>query len=315
VTQSTDRQPDTDNLSVSPSRELARLMRIATYIAVSVASVLVIAKFYAWLTTDSVSLLSTLIDSMLDVAASGINLLAVRHALEPADKDHRFGHGKAESLAGLAQSAFITGSAVFLFIEAGNRLFKPRAIEHTDTGYLVMGLSIVLTVLLVGFQRYVIRRTKSAAIRADSLHYQMDVLVNIGVIISLLLVSRMGWQWADPAIAVLIAIYIVYGAWQIAQDAWDVLMDRELSDEDRQQIRALALKHSDVHGVHDMRTRSSGSRIFIQLHLELDGAMVLLKSHEIADAVERDIMAAFPNAEVIVHQDPEGIEEDIPVFR
>ena len=300
---------------MSPSHELARLMRIATYVAVSVASILVMAKFYAWMTTESLSLLSTLIDSMLDIAASGINLLAVRHALEPADSEHRFGHGKAESLAGLAQSAFITGSAVFLFIEAGNRFLMPRDIEHTDIGYLVMGFSIILTVLLVSFQRYVIKRTKSAAIRADSMHYHMDVLVNIGVVISLLLVSKMGWQWADPAVAVLIAIYIVYGAWQIAQDALDVLMDRELSDEDRQKIRTLALKHSDVHGVHDMRTRSSGLRVFIQLHLELDGSMPLLKSHEIADAVERDIMGAFPNAEVIVHQDPEGIEEDTPVFR
>lgn len=290
-------------------------MRLATYAAVSVASILVAAKFYAWMTTESVSLLSTLIDSLLDVAASGINLLAVRHALEPADREHRFGHGKAESLAGLAQSAFITGSALFLFIEAVNRLFKPQDIERTDIGYWVMGLSILLTLMLVGFQRYVIKQTRSTAISADSLHYKMDILVNIGVIVSLLLVSRMGWQWADPAIAVLIAFYIVHGAWEIAVDSLDVLMDRELSDEDRQVIRELALKHEEVHGVHDMRTRSSGQQIFIQLHLELDGDLPLLRAHEIADTVEADIMSSFPNAEVIIHQDPEGIEEDIPVFR
>lgn len=310
-----DTQADTYNLTSAPSPESARLMRVATYAAVSVASILVVAKLAAWMATGSVSLLSTLIDSLLDVAASAVNLLAVRHALEPADREHRFGHGKAESLAGLAQSAFITGSAVFLFIEAGNRLYNPRDIENTDIGYMVMGLSIVLTLILVGFQRYVVKRTQSAAIGADSLHYQMDVLVNVGVIISLLLVSRMGWQWADPAIAVLIAIYIVRGAWEIAQDALDVLMDRELSDEDRQQIRALALKHDDVQGVHDMRTRSSGQQIFIQLHLELDGEMPLMRAHDIADAVEADILLAFPNAEVIIHQDPEGIEEHIPVFR
>ena len=315
VTQSTNTPSDADKLASAPTPESARLMRMATYAAVSVASILVVAKLGAWMATESVSLLSTLIDSLLDVMASAVNLLAVRHALEPADREHRFGHGKAESLAGLAQSAFITGSAVFLFIEASDRLFKPRAIENTDIGYLVMGLSIALTLVLVGFQRYVIKRTQSTAIKADSMHYQMDVLVKVGVIISLLLVSRMGWQWADPAIAVLIAIYIIYGAWEIAQEALDVLMDRELSDEDRQQIRALALKHDEVQGVHDMRTRSSGQQIFIQLHLELDGEMTLNRTHEIADAVEADILASFPRAEVIIHQDPEGVEEDIAVFR
>lgn len=293
----------------------ARLMRLATYAAVSVASILVISKLVAWMMTESVSLLSTLIDSLLDVAASAVNLYAVRHALEPADREHRFGHGKAESLAGLAQSAFITGSAVFLFIEASDRLFKPRDIQNTDVGFMVMALSIALTLILVGFQRYVIKRTQSVAISADTLHYQMDILVNIGVVISLLAVSRLGWQWADPAIAVLIAIYIVRGAWEIAQDALDVLMDRELSDEDRMAIRDIALEHDDVRGVHDMRTRSSGQQIFIQLHLELDPEMTLTRSHEIADAVEADIMTAFPNAEVLIHQDPEGIEEHIPVFR
>ncbi len=315
MTQTTDSQPTSNTITEAPSQHSARLMRLATYAAVSVASVLVAAKFYAWMVTESVSLLSTLIDSLLDVAASAINLLAVRHALEPADKEHRFGHGKAESLAGLAQSAFITGSALFLFIEAGERLFKPKGIQHTDLGYWVMGLSIILTLLLVGFQRYVVSKTQSTAISADSLHYKMDILVNIGVIISLFLVSRMGWQWADPAIAVLIALYIVHGAWEIANDSLDVLMDRELNDDDRRAIRELALKHEDVHGVHDMRTRSSGQQIFIQLHLELDGDLPLLRAHEIADAVEADIMTAFPNAEVIIHQDPEGIEEDIPVFR
>lgn len=298
-----------------PSPESARLMRLATYAAVSVATVLVCSKFAAWLMTESVSLLSTLIDSLLDVAASAVNLLAVRHALEPADREHRFGHGKAESLAGLAQSAFITGSAVFLFIEAGERFFKPRDIQNLDVGFMVMGLSIVLTLVLVGFQRYVIARTKSVAISADTLHYQMDILVNIGVVISLLAVSRMGWQWADPAIAVLIAVYIIRGAWEIAQESLDVLMDRELSNDDRRAIRDIALKHDDVRGVHDMRTRSSGQQIFIQLHLELDPEMTLTRSHEIADAVELDIMKAFPNSEVLIHQDPEGVEEHIPVFR
>jgi ferrous-iron efflux pump FieF len=293
----------------------ARLMRLATYASVSVAVVLICAKLVAWYATDSVSVFSTLIDSLLDGAASMVSLLAVRHALEPADKEHRFGHGKAESLAGLAQSAFICGSAVFLLMEAGERLLHPRDIANLDIGFLVMGISIVLTGVLVSFQRYVVARTGSVAIAADSLHYKMDVLVNFGVIGSLAIVSQLGWLWADPVIAVVIAGYIIHGAWSIASASLQVLMDQELPDDERLKIRDIALAHSDVHGIHDLRTRSSGLSIFIQLHLELDGDMTLMRAHEIADEVEDSIMVAYPNAEVITHQDPEGIDEPVPVFR
>lgn len=292
-----------------PSPAHARLMRLATYAAVGVAGVLILAKFVAWFMTDSVSLLSTLIDSLLDVLASLVNLVAVRHALEPADREHRFGHGKAESLAGLAQSAFISGSAVFLFIEAGQRFLRPKAIEHTEIGLVVMVLSIVLTLILVGFQQYVVRRTSSVAIRADSLHYRMDVLVNLGVIASLVLVAQLGWMWIDPLVAVIIAGYIVHGAWEIFSEAFHILMDRELPDEDRARIREIAQSHEKVLGVHDLRTRSSGQHIFIQLHLEMDGQMSLLRAHETADEVMVKIREAFPNADILIHEDPAGVEE------
>jgi len=295
--------------------ESARLMRIATVASVSVASVLVATKFGAWLLTDSVSLLSTMIDSLLDAAASMINLIAVKHALEPADREHRFGHGKAESLAGLAQAAFIAGSAVFLVLQAGERLFNPQAIARTELGYAVMVFSIVLTVLLVGFQRYVVRRTGSIAIGADSLHYQMDVLVNLGVIGSLAVVANFGLLWVDPFVAIVIAGYILHGAWHLGHDALQVLMDRELPDDERLRIREIALAHPEVSNLHDLRTRTSGLQMFVQMHLEMNGDISLYRAHEIADEVEASIMEAFPNAEVIVHQDPEGIEEDIPVFR
>ena len=293
----------------------ARLIKLATYASVSVAVVLIVAKLGAWLATDSLSILSTLIDSLLDAAASLINLFAVRHALEPADREHRFGHGKAESLAGLAQSAFICGSALFLLIEAADHFVRPREIANVDIGFVVMGVSIVLTIILVGFQRYVVQRTKSVAISADSLHYKMDILVNVGVVISLAMVMYMGWLWADPVIAIIIAGYIVYGAWSIANASLQILMDHELPDEDRAKIRAISIAHPDVAGIHDLRTRSSGLNVFIQVHLELDGDMTLVRAHEIADEVEESIMAAFPNAEVITHQDPEGIDESVAVFR
>ncbi len=297
-----------------PSDQAGRLMRLATYASVTVAVVLVVSKFAAWLLTDAVSLLSTLIDSFLDAGASLLNLLAVRHALEPADKEHRFGHGKAEPLAGLAQAAFICGSAVFLVIEAGERLFNPRTIENTDVGYAVMVLAIVLTLVLVAFQRYVVGKTGSIAITADSAHYQMDVLVNAGVIVSLWLVSSFGWTLADPLIALIIAGYIFWGARRIGLIAYDMLMDRELEDDERQKILDIALSHPEVKGLHDLRTRSSGNRVFIQMHLEMDGDISLLEAHTISDAVEASVMDAFPNAEVLIHEDPEGLEEKKVVF-
>ena len=291
------------------------LMRIAAIASVSVALVLIATKFAAWILTDSVSLLSTLIDSFLDAAASILNLIAVHHALQPADREHRFGHGKAEPLASLAQSAFICGSAVFLLIEAGERIAHPRDITNTDIGYAVMVFSIILTVILVGFQRYVVKKSGSVAIDADSLHYQTDVLINLGVMVSLFLSSSLGWQYADPLIAVLIAVYIVKGAWGIGNKALAILMDRELEDDDRQKIRDIVMAHSEVKGLHDLRTRSSGMNSFIQFHLELDGEMKLRDAHEISEQVELELMDAFPNAEVIIHEDPEGVEEARATFR
>ncbi len=298
----------------SEQPDMHRLMRWATYASVAVAGVLIIAKFYAWVVTDSVSLLSTLVDSMLDAAVSLINLFAVRHALQPADREHRFGHGKAEPLAGLAQSAFITGSAVFLLIEAFERLAKPRPIEATEAGYIVMVLSIILTIGLVAFQRYVVKKTGSLAIGADSLHYQTDVLVNASVILSLYLVSQFDLPFVDPLFAIAIAVYIIRTAWQIGSDAVQVLMDRELPDEDRKKIRDIVMAQQGVLGMHDLRTRTSGIQEFIQLHLELDGELKLKDAHVIADRVELAVGNAFPNAEVIVHEDPEGVDEDRATF-
>ena len=169
------------SVEVNGSQESARLMRLATYASVSVASVLIVAKVIAWVMTDSMSLLSTLVDSFLDVLASLVNLYAVKHALEPADAEHRFGHGKAEPLAGLAQAAFIGGSSVFLLLQATERMINPRPIANLETGIGVMGFAIVLTLALVIFQRYVVKKTGSVAISADSLHYQSDLLVNVGV--------------------------------------------------------------------------------------------------------------------------------------
>jgi len=297
------------SLEPAPSLSAGRLMRLATYASVATAAVLIGIKLIAWLYTDSVSLLSTLVDSVLDVFASMINLLAVRHALTPADREHRFGHGKAEPLAALGQSAFISGSALFIVFEAGHRLFTPVALGNTGFGIGVLVFSIVATFVLTRFQAYVVRKTGSLAIQADSLHYVGDLLVNGSVIVALLLVSHLGWIWADAVFGLGIAAYILVNAWRIARGAYDMLMDRELPDEDREQIKEIIKAHPEVIGLHDLRTRASGRDTFIQIHLEFDGDMTLLQSHKIVDEVEARLREAFPGAEVIIHQDPYGIAE------
>ncbi len=292
----------------------ARLMRAATYASVSVALVLIAAKFWAWAVTDSVSLLSTLIDSLLDALASLVNLIAVRHALQPADEQHRFGYGKAESLAGLAQAAFISGSGLFLVLEASERLIYPRAIENSQIGLMVMGISIVATLGLVVFQKFVISRTSSVAIAADSLHYQMDFLVNFGVALSIILTARFNFTLADPIFAAAIAAYILWGAWKIGGVSMSHLMDKELPEEDRIRVQEIALAHSGVLGLHDLRTRASGVNRFIQLHLEMDGGITLYEAHDLAEKVMYKIEEAFPNTEVLIHQDPQGIKERVVAF-
>jgi ferrous-iron efflux pump FieF len=239
----------------------------------------------------------------------------VRHALMPADREHRFGHGKAEALAGLIQSGFIGASAVWLLISAAQRIAAPQPVQAETLGIAVMLGSIVLTLLLVIFQRSVIKRTGSMAIGADRLHYQSDLITNLGVILAILLATRFDLPLADPIIAALIGLYILKSAADIGLDAYNVLMDRELSTEDRERIKEIVRAHPQVRDLHDLRTRSSGITTFIQLHMELDPEMKLKESHRIADAVEADIRQAFPNAEIIVHQDPEGVAEARATFQ
>lgn len=290
--------------------EAARLLKLATGASVATACLLIVVKLVAFVLTDSVSILSTLIDSMLDAAASLVTLIAVRHALVPADREHRFGHGKAEPLAAMGQAAFIAGSAVFLVIEAGQRFFSPRPIANNEIGIAVMVFSILATLALVALQRHVIRRTGSLAISADQLHYTGDVLVNGAVIIALILTAEFNWHFIDPIFGICIAAYILYNAWQIASGALDMLMDKELPEEERSRIGAVILGHEGVLGMHDLRTRASGPQIFIQCHIELAAGLSLLQAHDIADNVEDELRQTFPGAEVIVHQDPyEGGEE------
>ncbi len=282
----------------------ALLMRRATVASVAVAFTLICIKFIAYILTGSVALLSSLIDSVLDSLASVLNLIAVRHSLSPADKEHRFGHGKAEPLAGLGQAAFIMGSSLFLIFEAINRFVNPRAILHADIGIAVMLISLVTTIVLVIYQRHVVKQTGSLAIQADSIHYFSDIALNIGVILALFLSTYWNWSLADPLIAMGIAIYIVFSAWRIVKQSLDQLMDRELSDEDRDKIKTIVNEHTGVVSLHELRTRASGKDIFIQTHLDMDARMSLIEAHRVSEEVEEKLQAAFPNADILIHQDP-----------
>lgn len=281
----------------------ARLLRLATTASVATAFVLILAKLIAWGLSGAVSIMASLVDSMMDALASIINLIAVRFSLIPADDEHRFGHGKAESLAALGQATFIAGSAAFLVLHAIERLLHPQPLERVGLGIAVIVFATVVTLLLLALQRYVIRETRSTAIRADSLHYTTDVLVNISVIAALLL-SGLGWTRIDSIFGILIAGYVSYSAWGIGADAVQTLMDRELPDDVQERLREIANRHPRVHGVHDMRTRQSGRDYFIQMHIELDSNMLLVEAHEIGDTVEASIRAEFPNADVLIHHDP-----------
>jgi ferrous-iron efflux pump FieF len=285
------------------SIERAGLLRLASVASVITASFLIIAKLAAWSVTGSVSLLASLVDSIMDSLASLINLFAIRWSLQPADEKHRFGHGKAEPLAGLAQAAFIAGSAIFLILHAVDRLRYGQQLEQIGIGIGVMVLAIIMTVILLIIQRYVIRKTNSTAIRADSLHYLSDLLTNMSILLALYL-ATLGWTWADPVFAIGVAIYIFYSAYQIGQEAFQQLMDRELPDDILRKIRETAMSHSEVAGTHELRTRQSGPTRFVQLHLVLNENMSLKRAHEISDQVEAQIMAFLPGAEVIIHQDP-----------
>jgi ferrous-iron efflux pump FieF len=298
--------------AIVPVNDIAdsgRHMRRAALASLGVSLFLVGIKTFAYFASHSVALLASLADSALDLFTAGLNLFAIHEALAPADKEHRFGHGKAEPLAGLAQGAFITASALFLVIQAVQRLINPQAVEHGLGALIVMLISIAMTIGLIFYQRFVVRRTDSLAVSADQTHYIGDLVTNIGVVIAILLAVQMGWMSADPIIALLVAAALVGSAWLVFRKSLDQLMDHELPDVERRKIIGIVRAHPEVINLHDLRTRAAGLYTFIQVHIELDPDMALSRAHAVSDEVERDLCSAFDKAEVIIHQDPAGFEE------
>ncbi len=282
----------------------ALLMRRAAIASVCVAVTLTLLKAGAWFTSNSVAMLASMADSGLDLLASAANYVAIRQSLTPADHEHRFGHGKAEPLAGLGQTAFITFSALFLIQQSITRLLAPAPLENSAAALVVMGVSIGATAALVWYQHHAIVASRSTAIRADRAHYVGDLVGNMAVILGIAMAGLFGWLWADPVFALGVAGMLLYSAFTVGRDSLDQLMDRELPDDDRSRIIRIVAAYPHVKGLRDLKTRMAGLSTFIQVNIYLDGAMALEESHTVTDGLEQALEKEFPGAEVIIHQEP-----------
>lgn len=292
-------------MSVGPKR----LNDLAAIASVGVAAILIGAKLAIWIVTGSVAILGSLVDSGIDALASVVTFISIRQAAQPPDRAHRYGHGKAEAIGAFVQAGFVLGSAFFLASEAVRRLLSPQPLEQSGLGIAVLLLASLLTAALLGLQRYVVRRTGSIAIRADSLHYRSDLFMNLAVIATLVLTEATGSMLIDPLFGLGLVVVLLLSAFGVARQSLDMLMDRELPAAQRAYIRRLALEHPGTHDVHDLRTRRAGADVFIELHLELDGQLSLEQAHAITHEVEARIRAAFPAADITVHQEPAGLAD------
>lgn len=288
----------------------AILKRVAATASIATAAVLTLIKTYAAIMTGSLSVLSSLIDSLSDILASLITYIAIHYSDKPLSKNHRYGYGKAESVSALIQAAFIAGSAGFILYDGIQRFINPPQIKETLFGTIIMLICWFITLALILFQKYIISRVRSQAINADSGHYTVDLLSNGSVILSLLVVKYFHWTWFDATIALLIAGYLIYNAGAIAYDAFEEITDKEIDDITRKNIIDAVMTIDGVKGCHDFRSRVSGSMFFIELHLEFDGNMTLFSTHELSDKAEEKITTLLPQAQVIIHQDPYGLKEN-----
>ncbi len=291
---------------VNSKNDYAFWVRLAAISSSSVALVLVAIKLYAWLVTDSSAMLASTTDSILDLFVSVMNIVILRFALAPADKEHSFGHGKAESLAGLVQSSFVLGSAILLIFSGISRLLNPQIIIQSEVAIWVTIVAIVLTLLLVAFQRFVIKRTGSILISGDALHYQSDLVLNLGVLAAIIL-SQGIWQAADGAFTIAVGLYLILGAGKIMVHSVKQLMDHELSDNEISQIKNIVLENEKALGIHELRTRQAGAQRFVQFHLELSDDLSLFDAHSIGDDIEAKICHLLAPCEVFIHHDPSSI--------
>jgi len=277
----------------------------AALASVATATFLMALKGWAVTATGSVAMLGSLADSALDLVASLVTLLGVHVAARPADRTHRFGHGKAEALAALFQVMVITASACGIGWRAIDRLIRGEITANAEYGMGVSIVAILVTLLLVAYQRRVIAATGSVAIGADHVHYQSDLLLNGAVIAALALDQFAGLPAADPLFGVAIAFWLLWGAWRASIQAIDQLMDKEWPEEKRRRFLEVAGTHSELIGIHDLRTRTSGTTDFVQFHVWVDRDMSVAQAHEVMDQIEAKLMAEFPDTEILIHPDPD----------
>ncbi len=285
------------------------LVRSASIASLLVASTLIVLKYYGWVTTTSVSLLGSLADSLIDFLASVFVFVAISYSILPADAKHRFGYGKSEGLAAFVQSLFIGISGIYVCFEAIKRLLNPSQINQPSIAIWIILVSIALTLALVMYQKYVVKKSKSIAIESDQYHYLTDTFINISVLFSIAITGWTRFVFIDALVGLLISGVVLYTSVTLLKKSFKILLDQEIQSDDRDQIREIALDHPKVLGFHDLRTRDTGRKYIIQFHLELDPNMSLLESHEITDEVTDNVLKLYPESELIIHTDPLGIDE------
>lgn len=286
-----------------------RLRRMASMTSLVVAFFLVGVKGWAWLETGSIAMLTSAADGLVDVVASLVTFIGVRYSERPADPGHRFGHGKAEAVAAFVQALLLAGVALALGVESVRHLITPEPLLATALGIGVIILSSIVAAGLVSMQTYVVKHTGSTAIAADRAHYVTDFAVNLAVLCALVLERTLGWNWADAAGALLIAAYMLWNARGMAVHALDQLLDRELDAACRKRIKAAILACDGALGVHDLRTRHGGDRMFVEFHVEVAGDISVHDGHEIGDRAEASVRALFTAADVLAHIEPAGIDD------
>ncbi|MGC6387406.1 cation diffusion facilitator family transporter [Ewingella sp. S1.OA.A_B6] len=286
------------------------LTRVASLISVCVALVLVFVKVWAWVATGSIAMLTSAADGLVDVLASMVTLIGVSYAGRPADKGHRYGHGKAEAVAAFVQALLLGAAGLVLGGESISRIINPQPLAQLGLGIWVIIGSSCAAICLVLMQTYVVKRTGSTAIAADRAHYITDVAVNIAVLVALVLESYLGWTRSDSIGALLISFYMIWNARGMVGDALKQLLDRELDIEDRKRIKHAVLSVNGVSGVHDIRTRNGGDRVFVEFHVEVDGGLSVDVGHDIGDAAEVAVSLLFKVADVTAHLEPAGIDDD-----
>ena len=288
------------------TEERARLTARAAIASSAMAITLIGLKAYASIETSSMAMLGSLADSGLDLVASLIVLMAVRIAAQPADHEHRFGHGKAEALAALVQVILISFSAMFIAFRSTQRLIGGAETGQAELGIAVSVIAMVLTIALITYQRHVVKRTGSLAIGTDRLHYSSDLLLNGSVIAALALDQLLGLTGADAVFGLLIAAWLLWGAWRASSHAMNQLMDREWPDELRDSFLAAAKEYPELAGLHDFRTRTSGTHNFAQFHVWVPADWTVQEAHDRLDRAEEELQKRFPNTEILIHVDPEG---------